>query len=189
MNQETGVKNLPNAADGQRVTAGLYGVYHDVLRDRDGRIVWDRGWSKNTIVADCRRLLAGFMRGAPAALGIRGLMVGAGNPIWDTTSTPAPSPGQTALVDPTPFTFNLTSAQISYLNPGTGAVSPTPTERIQIVASLGPGIPPGPNPITLREFGLVGQLGAATVLINYVTHPAIVKDPTSTLERTIWLVF
>ena len=26
-------------------------------------------------------------------------------------------------------------------------------------------------------------------LINYVTHPAIVKDPTSTLERTIWLVF
>ena len=27
------------------------------------------------------------------------------------------------------------------------------------------------------------------VSINYVTHPAIVKDPTSTLERTIWLVF
>jgi len=27
------------------------------------------------------------------------------------------------------------------------------------------------------------------VLIDYVTHPAIAKDPVSTLTRTIWLVF
>jgi hypothetical protein len=50
------------------------------------------------------------------------------------------------------------------------------------------GLPQHPAP-SLREFGLVGQLNATPVLINYVSHPAIVKDPTSTLERTIWLVF
>lgn len=180
---------MTNLIQGQYVTEGLYGIYHDVLRNREGRIVWDRGWCKNTIVTDCRRLLASFMRGAPAAIGIRGLMVGSGDPAWDNTSTPPATPGQTALVDPAPFTFNLTSAQINYLNPTTGVVSATPTQRIQIVAALGAGVPPGPNPITLREFGLVGQIGGANILINYVTHPAIVKDPTSTLERTIWLVF
>ena len=42
---------------------------------------------------------------------------------------------------------------------------------------------------TLRELGFVGQLNGATVLINYVTHPAMVQDSTSTLERTRWLVF
>jgi hypothetical protein len=42
---------------------------------------------------------------------------------------------------------------------------------------------------TLREFGLAAQLNGVTVLINYRTHPAIAKDPASTLERTVWLVF
>jgi hypothetical protein len=42
---------------------------------------------------------------------------------------------------------------------------------------------------TLREFGLVGKLGGSTVLINEVRHAAIVKDPESTLVRTIQLVF
>jgi len=41
----------------------------------------------------------------------------------------------------------------------------------------------------LREFGLIASLDGVPVLINYRTHPAIAKDPVSTLERTIWLVF
>ena len=32
------------------VSAGLHGMYRDVLRDRSGRILWDRGWRKNAIV-------------------------------------------------------------------------------------------------------------------------------------------
>ena len=177
------------------VTEGLYGMYHDILRDQEGRVIWDRGWRRNTIVVNCRRLLAVFMRRAPAAVGISGLLVGAGLPSWDVPpGPPVPNPNQTALVDPNRFSFALAPAQISFLDPATGAVSTTPTSKIQIVATLGPGVPPWPDAnhatITLREFGLFGQLGADPVsLINYVTHPAIVKDPTSTLERTIWLVF
>jgi hypothetical protein len=35
----------------------------------------------------------------------------------------------------------------------------------------------------------VGRLNSTDVMINHVRHVAIAKDPTSTLERTIWLVF
>lgn len=177
----------------EMVTVNLHGMFRDVLRDRDGRIVLDSGWLKNAIVIDCRRLLAGFMRGAPTgALGIQGLRVGAGNPVWDVPpGPPVPSPAQVALVDPFPFTVPAASLAMSYLA-GT-VVSATPTDRLQIFATLGPGEPPWPDgnhtTSTLREFGLVAQLDGSPVLINYRTHPAIPKDPFSTLERTIWLTF
>jgi hypothetical protein len=68
--------SMPNA---ENVTVNLHGMYRDVLRDARRRIMWESGWHKNAIVTDCRRLLAGFMRGAPTgALGIQGLQVGAG---------------------------------------------------------------------------------------------------------------
>jgi hypothetical protein len=177
------------------VTAHVQGMYRDVLRDSAGHICWDRGWQKNAIVTDCRRLLAGFMRGAPTGtLGIQGLQVGTGLAAWDQPPGPPPSTtGQVALVDPHPFTVPLADLQIDFLALTSDSVSADPTNRLQIVASLGPGVPSWPDAnhaaSTLREFGLVGELNGATVLINYVTHAAIVKDPTSTLERTIWLVF
>jgi hypothetical protein len=179
------------------VTVHLHGMYHDVLRDAVGRVLWDSGRKPNTIVADCRRLLAGFMRGTPTTVaGIQGLQVGAGLSAWDQPpGPPPPSSAQSALVDPNPFTVSLASQQIAYLQPGSETVSVTPTNRVRIIATLGPGVPPWPDGLpqhpapTLREFGLVARLGATPVLINYVTHPAIVKDPTSTLNRTIWLVF
>ncbi len=178
----------------EATTLHLYGMYHDVLRDPRGTAIWDSGWRKNTIVVDCRRLLAGFMHGAPTgALGLQGLQVGAGDPVWDQTGPPLPDGTQTALVDHNPFTVPRASLQINYLT-GTGStVSGTPTNQIQIVAQLGPNVPTWPDanhPVsTLREFGLVGQLDSTTVLINYVRHVAIVKDPASTLVRTIWLAF
>jgi hypothetical protein len=173
--------------------ANLQGMYRDVLRDAGGRVRWVCGWQKNAIVTDCRRLLAGFMRGTPTgALGIKGLQVGAGLDAWDQPpGPPPPTAGQVALVDPHPFT--VSDLQIDFLALTTDSVSNDPTNRLQIVATLGSGVPSWPDAdhatSTLREFGLVGELNGATVLINYVTHPAIVKDPTSTLERTIWLVF
>lgn len=176
------------------VTSHLHGMYRDVLRDARGRVLWDRGWQKNAIVIDCRRLLASFMRGAPAAAGIQGLFVGAGLPAWDSPpGPPAPSANQAALVDPDRFLVPAGDLQLDFLDPATGAVSAGVTNRLQIVATLGPGVPPWPNAahptITLREFGLRATLAGADRLVNYVTHPAIVKDPTSTLERTLWLVF
>ncbi len=186
---------MPNS---EIVSVNLYGRYRDVLRDPHGRVIWDRGWQKNTIVIDCRRLLAGFMRGDTATLGIQGLEVGMGSPAWDQLfGLPAPNNMQTALVDPNPYRVPTSAIKINYFDSNTGNVSGTPTNSLQIVATLGQNVPPwpeaGPNPphptATLREFGLIGQLDGATVLINYVIHPAIVKNPVSTLERTIWLVF
>jgi hypothetical protein len=175
------------------VAAGLHGRYRDVLRDAHGQVLWASGWRSNVIVVDCRRLLAGFMRGAPTgALGIQGLQVGTGLAAWDQPpGIPPPPAAQTALVDPAPFTVPRAKLQFDYLQ---GAVvSATPTNRLQIMATLGPGVPPWPDAShptsTLREFGLVGQLDGGPLLINCVRHAAIPKDPVSTLERTIWLVF
>jgi hypothetical protein len=175
----------------EQVDDGLSGRYRDIVRDAAGAVVSDSGWRSNAIAGDCRRLLAAFMRGGPATTGLIGLQVGAGADAWDTSGTPTPTPAQPKLVDPNPLTVPAASLQIDFLD--AGAVTATPTSRIQIRATLGPNVPPSPWPNhtsgNLREFGLVGQLGGATVLVNYVTHTVIAKDPASTLERTIWLQF
>ncbi|MBB6253161.1 hypothetical protein [Nitrospirillum iridis] len=169
----------------------LQGHYHDALTTPDGRVLWDRGWKRNTIVSDCRRLLAGFLHGGGISLAIQGLWVGRGSDGWDVSGPPPGAPTQSALVDPFPFLVPPAAMQIDFLDGA--AVTATPTNRLQIKATLGPGLPPWPDgnhaTANLREFGLVGQIGGVKSLINYVTHPVIVKDPVSTLTRTIWLVF
>ncbi|MEV0248490.1 hypothetical protein AB0H76_17965 [Nocardia sp. NPDC050712] len=169
----------------------LSGRYHDVLLGPDGRVLWDRGWHANAIVGDCRRLLAALIRGAPAATGIVGLQIGAGSEAWDNTGPPPATSGQTKLVDPKPFTAGPAAMRLDFLTAAT--VSGTPTNRLQIHTTLGPNLPnwPDANHTTsnLREFGLVATLDGATVLLNYVTHSVIAKDPASTLQRTIWLTF
>ena len=104
---------------------------------------------------------------------------------------PAATSGQAALVDPNPFLAPRSAMQFTYLNGSTP--SATPTSRLQIVVTLGAHMPSWPDAHhasgNLREFGLVASLNGANVLINYVTHPVIVKDPASTLTRTIWLTF
>jgi len=169
----------------------LHGRYRDVLLDPAGRVVWDRGWRSNAIVGDCRRLLATLLRGTPTSTGLIGLQVGAGLSQWDNTGPPPATSGQTALADPHPFTVGTANLRMDFLD--AAAVSATPTNRLQIQASLGANVPnwPDANHVSgnLREFGLVAQLDGTTILINYVTHPVIAKDPASTLQRTIWLTF
>jgi hypothetical protein len=172
-----------------------HGSYRDLLRGPDGRVRWRGGTRKNVVVVDCRRLLAGFMRGTPTnVLGIQGLVVGAGRDVWDRPpGPPPPTSDQAQLVDPDPFTVPRDSLQVDFLDGPN--VTADPTNRLQVVATLGPRVPPWPDAAsghptsTLREFGLIGELDGATVLIDYVTHLAIPKDPSSTLERTIWLTF
>lgn len=179
----------------ETVIPGLAGTFRDVLRDRAGRVVWDSGPRSNAITDGFRRLLAAAMRGAPSlATSIQGLAVGAGAAAWDAPPGPPPATAaQTALVDPAPHLVPRAALTFDFLVPGGDAVSPVPTNRLQIFAALGPGIPPWPDgshaSATLREFGLVGAIDGSPVLLNYVIHPAIAKDPASTLERTLWLVF
>jgi hypothetical protein len=173
----------------------LSGMFRDVVHDAEGRVTLETPWQKNVIVDNCRRLLATFMHNVPATIGIKGLLVGAGLAAWDVTPPPAPVPGTTQLVDLNPFLVPIANLGIAYLDAASN-VTATPTNRIQIIATL-PGLPtpmpPWPNGThptgTLREFGLVGTLNGTDVLINYRVHTAIAKDPTSTLVRTIWLTF
>lgn len=175
----------------EEAAGGLQGIYHDVLRDPDGRVIWDRGWKRNAIVKNCRQLLAGFMGGTHQSLGIQGLRVGQGIEAWDLGAPPTPTPTQTALVDANPFLVPRGSLQIDFLD--NGVVTNTPTNQLQIVATLSANQPTWPDDHhatgNLREFGLVGKLNGNETLINYVTHPVIVKDSASTLTRTIWLTF
>lgn len=171
----------------------LRGTYRDRLYTAQGQLIWDRGWCSNVIVVDCRRLLAGFMLGTPNTLGIQALQVGAGLEIWDDAPPARPQATDTALIDPHPFTIARADLNIAFLDPTSDATSPLPTNRIQIRATLKAGVPPWADvnhaTSTLREFGLVARLNGSDVLINNVRHSGIAKDPTSTLERTIWLVF
>lgn len=173
---------------------GLHGQFHDVLYAADNSLAWDRGWLRNTIVTDCRRLLAGFVRGTPTTSEATiGLAVGAGLAAWDGSGPPNPSPAQTALVDAHPHLVPRAQLQMDFINPVNGTISGQPTGTLQLKATLGPGVPAWPDAFhatsTLREFGLMARLNGTDILINYRTHIAIAKDPASTLERTIWLVF
>lgn len=172
-------------------TAGLSGRWQDVIRDRSGIITHRTEVRPNTIVVDCRRILASFVAGA-SSLGIQGMLFGSGLAAWDIGGLPAAASAQTVLTDPNPFLVPAANLQIDFVD-DVGAVVAGPTNRLQIIATLGPGDPPWPdvNHVagSLREFGLVGELDSSPALINYVIHPVINKDPASTLERTLWLVF
>jgi hypothetical protein len=171
--------------------AGLQGFWRDVIRDSRGRVVSEGPVHANTIVADCRRALAVFVSGGGGP-GIEGLWFGQGLAAWDAAGTPPAAPTQVALVDQHPFLLPAADLKIDFVD-DLGAVVAQPTRRVQIVANLKAGSPAWPDgfhpALSLREFGLGSRIGAAPVLLNYVTHPVINKDVASSLERTIWLVF
>lgn len=176
----------------EQAAPGLHGRYRDRIWGPGGTLQHDSDVQSNAIVHDCRRILASLLGGG-AALGIQGMAFGSGDPSWDGTGGPPPAtPSQVALVDTAPFLVPAANLQIDFVD-DIGAVVASPTNRLQIIATLGPGLPPWPDADhvagSLREFGLVGELGGTRSLINYVTHPVINKDPASTLERTLWLVF
>ncbi len=107
---------MPNV---EPVTVNVYGMYRDVLRDARERVIWESGWRKNTIVTSCRLLLASFMRGGspPLSQGTQGLQVGMGLDAWDRPpGLPLPDPGRTSLVDPHPYTLDLSHIKIDYLD-------------------------------------------------------------------------
>lgn len=172
----------------------IEGIYRDVLRAPAGEIIRDAGWKPNLIVLRCRELLAAFMKGdgTEAPLGIQSLKLGRGDTAWDSVPPPKPPETSTQLVDDTPFVIPKDALTLQYLN-ANNEVSPAPTNRIEIIAVLGPGQPDPqsglPAPYPIREFGLFGQLKGVDYMIDYVRHPLIEKDVAVTLERRIHLIF
>ncbi len=176
----------------------IRGIYRDILKDPDQKIIYDSGWASNNIVERCRILLATFMQNNPAnpSTGIQYLAVGQGEESWND-GLPAVDPARNTLV--TPFGGEPVSGAnlaITYLDASNVATG-TPTTRLQITATLEAGYPPplsDTEPYPLREFGLFGHLGPAApggedYLINYIRHPVIHKDDSTTLIRIVQLFF
>jgi len=169
----------------------IQGIYRDRLLGPSGLTISDSGWRPNMIVMRCRVLLSGFLKGDNTALGIQALQVGRGDPNWDTNPPPLPDPNTlSALVDVNKVEILANLLKLEYLDSGDNVVIP-PTNRLQITATLGPGVPASPpnTPFPLREFGLFGQFSGARQMIDYIRHPLIEKDATMTLERKVRLIF
>lgn len=168
---------------------GLKGIYRDRLWDAHKRAISDSDWRPNLIVASCRVLLAAFMKSDGAPLGIQTLKIGRGDPAWDANAT-LPDPSITALVDQSPYTIPRAKLTLRYLD-SSGQVSTTPTNRLEVIATLGQNEPPSGSdaPYPLREFGLFGQMNKGDYMIDYIRHPLIEKDQVVTLERRIQLFF
>ncbi len=167
------------------------GIYRDRLFDAHGRLVFDSRWKSNMVVMQGRRLLAGFMKNEPNAHGIQSLRVGRGDPAWDAGGGALPDQNTiNQLVDNAPFVIPVADLVLEYLDAG-DAPSVSPTNRLQITATLGPDepTPAADPPFPLREFGLFGEFGGAPFMIDYIRHPLIEKDGSVTLERKVRLIF
>lgn len=169
------------------------GIYRDVLRDELGRAVFDSGWKSNTIVFQCRQLLAALMKGdaADAPLGINSFKIGMGNSDWDKITPPPIDPKTTQLEDKNVWTIPRDNLTLQYLDER-NQISKAPTNKLEIVTTLGPNQPPSPDypsPYPLREFGLFGKIKDQEYMIDYVRHMLIEKDSAVTLERRVHLIF
>ncbi len=172
-------------------TASLYGVYRDILVNSDGQVLEDRGWVRNTIVDQCRVLLAGFVSNETTG-GIQYLAVGRGLDRWDSDDIPATDPATTVgLQDGTPVQIPVDQLYLDYLDVNDEIVA-HPTNRVQIKAILPAGFPPPTPPATsypLREFGLFGRFYHTDFMINSIRHPVIHKDINASLIRLVRLYF
>lgn len=167
----------------------IKGIYQDHIRRADGTVQM-RGWRSNVVVDQCRMLLAAFMRGQANTFGIEQLLIGQGDPGWDSNPPAPPVRTTTALVDGSPVAVPVAAPNITYLSTA-GTVVPGPTPILEITLDLGPGVPPpiGTDPYPLREFALMGRIGTTDFMIDYVQHPVIHKAAGDALTRTIRLQF
>lgn len=177
------------------IITSLKGIYRDITKDLHGSVVADSGWRSNRIVNNCRGLLAAFMKNDPEIQvnGIYCLKIGKGDVLWDENGAPSPLENDFQLIDPVPFVIPLSDKlKITYLNDQEAEVS-GPTSHLQITATLDANEPPPPDEnissYPLREFGLFGKIGDKDYMIDYIRHPVIHKDASTTLVRVVRLYF
>ncbi len=175
----------------ESIGTAIKGIYRDILKDTNDRLVSDSGWNNNTILNGCRLLLAGFMKNDIAS-GIQYLAVGQGQEAWDLEGAPAPDPATTTVLENRAYpSIPFSALEVVFLD-STDNIILEPSSRLQITATLAPGFP---APIAvettypLREFGLFGQLGTSEFMINNIRHPVLHKDENATLIRIMRLYF
>lgn len=141
----------------------------------------------NTVVDDCSRLIASLMKGQVGHKGITYWAVGSGAGSWDNANPPAPTVGDTKLVNET-FRKAVLDTDIVFLD-ANDAETQAVTNKIQIKLVFNEDEANG----ELREFGLYGGNATATkgsgIMINRKTHGLIYKTSGMQLERTIRIVF
>jgi hypothetical protein len=172
----------------ENVGAALRGMYRDTIYDVENRLVYDSGWKSNTIVVNCRVLLACMMKGTGAS-GISGMKVGRGEEAWDNDPGPPPvddkDPTLNKLVNEY-VTKQPLAFEISFLD-GNEKKTDQPTRRLEITVVLPADVPVEGQASPLREFALYGNNGQN--MINCVRHPVIQKTAAETVIRTVWLYF
>ena len=162
----------------------LHGTYRDEVHDWHNHLLFDSGWSANTIVETAWPLIAGLLKNDANLAGILFWAVGAGDPAWDGARVAA-NPATRQLHDEVQR-LPLPPENIAYLDLNDATVD-TPTHRLEISASFS-----WPNQAqTLREFGLFGGDATATkdsgYLFNYVIQPRIELPAGATLTRRLRL--
>lgn len=182
----------------EKIGNNLKGIYRDILKEPGRGIVFDSGWNNNTIVDQCRLLLAGLIRqdvpkvtpNQDTSFGVQYLAVGQGDTAWDNGNIPKPKTSTTSLHNA--YTPYHTSLDFTYLDELGEPTNDGPTSRLQVSAKLKPGYPPisdGMSTYPLREFGLFGKCGDQIFMINCIRHPVIHKGANATLIRTVRLFF
>jgi len=172
----------------------LRGMYRDTLFNAENRLIFDSGWASNTIVYNCRVLLASFMKGE-SKIGISHMKVGWGCNTW--IGVP-PKPDGTEDQLENAYSETISIASMKYLHDeNESPFDPEkPNNRLEIKVILYANVPVNPDPNNpefspLREFGLFSKQNdkAAARMINCVRHPLIQKAKTDTLIRVVRLVF
>jgi hypothetical protein len=183
----------------EKLSVSLRGTFCDILKDKNGNIIYDSGWQSNKILDGARILLAGLMKNLDTSGGIQSVNVGQGDILWDNepNGPPEPEASDTDLLDPDPYSIQVENLTIQFLDENDNHVT-LPTSRLKITVTFGQDQPPAPTGSTvssypLREFGLFGSYddgtGALEFMINSVRHKVIHKDTSTTLVRTIKLYF
>lgn len=191
---------------------GIKGEYRDVL-SRNGKLLEDRGWRSNTIVADFGLFLAALMKkDFTKQVGLEYLAVGHGsNETNFKNCVKLFFAGKSVGQDPLPIEYNIDDIEwiwakkidtVSYLHDQ--HIQQGVSNELEITISMPPGTPETPNqePLEFSEFALVGvdekegeSEGGSVFnvdklfLVNYVKHGVITKDSKMSLDRTIHLKF
>lgn len=151
---------------------------------KNGKLI-DTIKGHNLVVNSFLKLVMTLCKGEPGYGGIQYWAVGSGDPSWDT-DLPNPEINATRLTTEI-GRVQIEPSEISYLTVDM-AVSPTPTNIIQIRHVFGPSECNG----TWREFGIFGgnATGAANsgIMINKRHHGVITKTNDMTIERTMKFV-
>lgn len=190
----------------------MLGVWRDIYRDAQGRIIEITPWKSNLVVNIFANLAALLTMGngvgdiGSTFAGVQYMVVGTGLSAWDTGGVPSPNANDTNLVNE--IARKLVTAQMvdSSGNVISSPTYSTATNRLLITSTFNTGEANG----ALREWGLVGgnATGSPTIpatgtangavsgygyMVDRVTHAAINKlagvGNDFSLTRQVTLIF